>query len=122
MSVNYLIQKTLGTVVSDTWQPFKPVEAARWLDWDYAGSAWVGDNDGVATGTITETASTKDDGTYTVNTTGGNGFNCQITYTVASNVASSLVIAQAGGGYAVSDVLTAEGDTVEVTVNTLTDP
>lgn len=126
MATNYLIQKSLGTVTSENFDPFKPVETARWSDWSYAtdgGDAWTVNQDGVATAALTVTASTKPDGTYTdLATTGGNGVNCLVGYTVASNVASSLVIVQGGAGYDASDVLSVTGDTVTLTVSTLTNP
>ena len=73
----------------------------------------------IATANLTNTVSGLADNTYTVNALGGSGSGAQITYTVGTNVASSLLIADAGDGYMVGDVLTAEGDTVTVTVATL---
>jgi len=76
---------------------------------------------GVATGTLTGTTSTKGDGTETASaTTGGSGNGATVTYTVASNVASSLVIAVGGSGYLAGEVLTVTGDTgVTVTIATV---
>ena len=73
----------------------------------------------IATATITNSVSGLADNTYTVNALGGAGSGAQITYTVGTNIAGSLLIADAGDGYLVGDVLTAEGDTVTVTVTTL---
>ena len=76
---------------------------------------------GVATGTLSGTTSTKDDGTETASaTTGGSGSGATVTYTVASNVASSLVIAAGGSGYLAGEVLQVLGDgAVKVTIATV---
>ena len=76
---------------------------------------------GVATGTLTGTTSTKGDSTQTAKaTTGGSGSSATVTYTVASNVASGLVIAAGGSGYLAGEVLTVVGDTgVTVTIATV---
>ena len=76
---------------------------------------------GVATGTLTGTASTKGDGTETASaTTGGSGNGATVTYSVASNVASGLSIAAGGSGYLAGEVLTVTGDTgVTVTIATV---
>ena len=73
----------------------------------------------IASATITNSVSGLSDGTYTVGVSGGTGQGAQITYTVGTNIAGSLLIANAGYGYQVGDVLTADGDTVTVTVATL---
>ena len=76
---------------------------------------------GVATGTLSGTTSTKGDGTESAKaTTGGSGTGATVTYTVASNVASGLVIAAGGSGYLAGEVLTVTGDTgVKVTIATV---
>ena len=115
-----------GLAGSTTQNPLTPVEAGN----DSTTSAYttVTSSDPlvpelvvgpIATATLTNTVSGLADGTYTVNVTGGSGYDAQITYTVGTNIAGSLLIADAGRGYMVGDVLTAEGDTVTVTVATL---
>ena len=76
---------------------------------------------GVATGTLSGTTSTKDDGTETASaTTGGSGSGATVTYTVASNVASNLVIAAGGSGYLAGEVLQVSGDgAVKVIIDTV---
>ena len=76
---------------------------------------------GVATGTLTGTTSSKGDGTQTASaTTGGSGSGATVTYTVASNVASNLVIAAGGSGYLAGEVLQVSGDgAVKVTIDTV---
>ena len=77
---------------------------------------------GVATGTLTGTTSTKGDSTQTAKatTSNGSGTGATVTYTVASNVASGLVIAAGGSGYLAGEVLTVSGDgAVKVTVSTV---
>ena len=76
---------------------------------------------GAATVTITGSVSTKGDGTETGSaTTGGSGNGATVTYTVASNVASSPTIAAGGSGYLAGQVLTVVGDTgVTVTIATV---
>ena len=77
---------------------------------------------GVATGSLSATVSTQGDGTETAKatTSSGYGSGATVTYTVASNVASGLVIAAGGSGYLANEVLTVVGDTgVKVTVNTV---
>ena len=77
---------------------------------------------GVATGTLTGTTSSKGDGTETAKatTSSGSGTGATVTYTVASNVASGLVIAAGGSGYLAGEVLTVTGDTgVKVTIATV---
>ena len=77
---------------------------------------------GVATGTLTGTTSSKGDGTETAKatTSSGSGKGATVTYTVASNVASGLVIAAGGSGYLAGEVLTVTGDTgVKVTIATV---
>ena len=77
---------------------------------------------GVATGTLSGTTSTKGDGTESAKatTSSGSGIGATVTYTVASNVASGLVIAAGGSGYLAGEVLTVTGDTgVKVTIATV---
>ena len=68
---------------------------------------------GPATGvTLVGNVSTQSDGTYTgVATTSANGAGLTVTYDVASNVASNLVIAAAGDDYQEGDSFTVDGDT-----------
>ena len=75
----------------------------------------------IATASLTTTVSTKGDGSQTgVATAGGSGSNATVTYSVASNVASSLSIVSGGYGYLVGDVLTVVGDNgVTLTVSTV---
>ena len=62
--------------------------------------------------TLVGTTSTEGDGTYTaVATTSTNGSGLTVTYDVASNVASNLVIAAAGDDYQEGDAFTVVGDT-----------
>tara|TARA_R100001163_G_C5068260_1_gene208241 strand:+ start:118 stop:576 length:459 start_codon:yes stop_codon:yes gene_type:complete len=78
----------------------------------------------VATITTVGTVSTKADATYTaaatvVTPTGGTG--CTLTYTVASNVASSVTLVGAGTGYEVLDTISVADDLgVQVSVATIT--
>ena len=75
----------------------------------------------IATITTTGTTSTKGDGTETdVATEGGSGSGATVSYTVASNVASGLVVVSDGSGYMVGDTLKVVGDPgVTFTVATL---
>ena len=87
---------------------------------DIGGNYTTGE---AATITLKGTVSTKADGTQTASATssgraGASG--ATITYTVASNVASSPTLVAKGSGYVVGDVLTIDGDTgVSVTVATI---
>ena len=65
----------------------------------------------IATISTTGTTSTKADGAQTdVATTGGYGSGATVSYTVASNVASGVVIVSDGSGYMVGDSLSVVGD------------
>lgn len=62
--------------------------------------------------TLVGTASTQGDGSYTdVATTSANGSGLTVNYDVTSNVASNLVLNQAGSGYQEGDSFTVDGDT-----------
>ena len=61
--------------------------------------------------TLTATVSTEDDGSYTADTTGGNGSGLRVSYDVNTNVASGLAIVAAGTGYEEGDTFTVVGDT-----------
>ena len=119
-----------GFVASVTQNPPTNVEAGR----TQASSAYTTvDNSGApipdlgvtgtaATISAVDTVSTKADGTYTaaatvVTPTGGTG--ATITYTVASNVASSLTLVDGGTGYEVLDTL-AIADDLGVTASVAT--
>ena len=120
-----------GYVASVTQNPPTNVEAGR----TQASSAYVTvDNSGaplpdaaptgtVATISTTGTVSTKADGTYTAQATvvtpaGGSG--ATLTYTVASNVASSVTLVAGGTGYEVLDTIKVADDLgVTVSVSTI---
>ena len=108
--------------------PFPPVEFGRtaaksaYTTTNSSGADIGGDytTGKVATITLKGTVSTKGDGTETgkATTSGRAGAaGATVTYTVASNVASSPTLVAKGDGYVVGDVLTIDGDTgVSVTV------
>ena len=76
----------------------------------------------IATVTLVGTTSTKGDGTETdvATTTDGIGVGATVSYAVASNVASGLVVVSDGQNYAVGDTITVVGDTgVTATVASL---
>ena len=75
----------------------------------------------IATITTTGTTSVQADGAQTdVATTGGSGSGATVSYTVATNVASGVVIVEDGSGYMVGDSLSVVGDPgVTFTVATL---
>jgi len=117
-----------GLAGSDTQNPLTPVEYGK----NSAKSAYttVTSSDPlvpelvvgpIATISTTGTTSTKADGTQTdVATTGGSGYGATVSYSVATNVASGLVIVADGDGYLVGDTLSVVGDPgVTFTVSTL---
>ena len=61
--------------------------------------------------TLVGTVSTEDDGSFTANTTGGNGSGLQVSYDVNTNVAENLAIVAGGTGYEEGDTFTVVGDT-----------
>ena len=75
----------------------------------------------IATITTTGTVSVQADGTQAdVATEGGSGSGATVSYTVASNVASGVLIVEDGDGYMVGDSLSVVGDPgVTFTVATL---
>ena len=60
--------------------------------------------------TLTGTSSTEGDGSYTADTTGGNGSGLRVSYDVNTNVAENLAIVAAGTGYEEGDTFTVVGD------------
>ena len=109
-----------GLAGSDTQNPFSPVEAGK----NSAKSAYttVTSSDPlvpelelgpIATVTLVGTTSTKADGTETdvATTSDGLGSGATVSYTVASNVASGLVVVNDGTNYEVGDTITVVGDT-----------
>ena len=67
-------------------------------------------NGPIKTVTIQGTVSGKSDGSHTEAVVDGNGTGAQITYTVASNVASGGTVASAGDGFQVNDIVKVSSD------------
>ena len=67
-------------------------------------------NGPIKTVTIQGTVSGKADGDHTEAVTDGNGTGAQITYTVASNVASGGTVAAAGDNFQVNDIVKVSSD------------
>ena len=114
------ITNPTALAVSTTQNPLTPVQAGK----NSAKSAYttVTSSDPlvpelelgpIATVTLVGTTSTKGDGTETdvATTSDGIGTGATVSYTVASNVASGLIVVNDGTNYAVGDTITVAGDT-----------